>query len=281
MNFLLYARKSSDREDQQMLSIDAQLSELHALARKHSIRITREYIETRTAKDPGRPIFNEMIAAIRRDSTDGILSWHPDRLARNALDGGMVIYLLDTGHLRSLKFSSFWFENTPQGKFMLQIAFGQSKYFVDNLSENIKRGMREKIRRGEFPQKAPLGYCNEPRLRTIVVDDKKAPLVRIIFRRYATGRYTLDEITVAANALGLRTPKGLPFNAQSMTVFLRRVHYDGKFPWHGRAEQGTHPRLFPALIFKRVQKVLRREKKRRCRPDFISGIAPTTRLGRR
>ena len=61
----------------------------------------------------------------------GILSWHPDRLARNSVDGGKIIYLLDTAVLKDLKFPSFWFEDTPQGKFMLNIAFGQSKYYVD------------------------------------------------------------------------------------------------------------------------------------------------------
>ncbi len=65
------------------------------------------------------------------------------------------------------QFPTFWFENTPQGKFMLTIAFGQSKYYVDNLIENIWRGIRQKLRRGEFPAKPPVGYVNEPRLRTM------------------------------------------------------------------------------------------------------------------
>jgi DNA invertase Pin-like site-specific DNA recombinase len=83
-----------------------------------------------------------MIARIDRGEADGILAWHPDRLARNALDGGRIIHLLDTGRLGDLKFPTYTFENTSQGKFMLAIMFGQSKYYVDALSENIRRGNR-------------------------------------------------------------------------------------------------------------------------------------------
>ena len=67
-----------------------------------------------------------------------------DRLARNAVDAGKIIHLLDRGFLSTLKFPTFWFDKTPQGLFMLSIAFGQSKYYIDNLSENIKRGIRQK-----------------------------------------------------------------------------------------------------------------------------------------
>ncbi|MHB1529058.1 MAG: hypothetical protein ACYDDA_01810 [Acidiferrobacteraceae bacterium] len=79
-----------------------------------------------------------MMERIERGEAVGILAGHPDRLARNSVDGGRIIYLLDTGKLATLKFPTFWFESTPQGKFMLNIAFGQSKYYVDNLSENVR-----------------------------------------------------------------------------------------------------------------------------------------------
>src|SRR3989338_644065 len=114
-----------------------------------------------------------MISRIEAGEASGILSWHPDRLARNSVDGGRLIYLLDTGGLASLKFPTFWMENTSQGKFMLNIAFGQSKYYVDSLSENTKRGLRQKVKRGEYPGPAPVGYLNDSRTKTVVVDRKK------------------------------------------------------------------------------------------------------------
>ena len=126
MNVFLYARKSTDEDDRQMLSIEAQLTELREFAKKEGLNIVREFVESMTAKTPGRPVFNEMMADLERGKADGILAWHPDRLARNSVDGGRIIYAVDTGKLQALKFPTFWFENTPQGKFMLNIAFGQS-----------------------------------------------------------------------------------------------------------------------------------------------------------
>src|SRR3989344_1777342 len=89
------------------------------------------------AKKPGREKFGEMMARIESMDGAGILAWHPDRLARNSIDGGRVIYAVDTTKIVSLRFPTFWFEPTPQGLSMLQVAFGQSKYYSDNLSQNI------------------------------------------------------------------------------------------------------------------------------------------------
>ncbi|MFA6918412.1 MAG: recombinase family protein, partial [Candidatus Gracilibacteria bacterium] len=137
--FFLYARKSTDVEDKQVLSIEAQITELREFAKRENLDVAEEFIEKQSAKIPGRSIFNNMLDRIEKDEANGIISWHPDRLARNSVDGGKIIYLLDCGHLEALKFPQFWFESTPQGKFMLNIAFGQSKYYVDSLSENTKR----------------------------------------------------------------------------------------------------------------------------------------------
>jgi len=140
--FFLYARKSTDVEDKQILSIEAQITELRGFAKQNNLNIIDELVEKQSAKIPGRPIFGEMLKRIEHGEADGILAWHPDRLARNSVDGGQIIYLIDCGHITALKFPQFWFEPTPQGKFMLNIAFGQSKYYVDSLSENTKRGLR-------------------------------------------------------------------------------------------------------------------------------------------
>ena len=97
-----------------------------------------------------------------------------DRLARNSVDGGKIIHFIDRGLIRSLKFPTFWFEATPQGLFMLNIAFGQSKYFVDNLRENVKRGLRQKIRNGVWPGWAPVGYANNPKTRGVDIDREQS-----------------------------------------------------------------------------------------------------------
>ena len=193
--FFLYARKSTDMEDKQVRSIEDQISGLRAFAEKENLEIADVFIEKQSAKIPGRPIFNEMIKRIEQGEVNGILAWHPDRLARNSVDGGKIIYLLDCGHLAMLKFPTFWFENTSQGKFMLSIAFGQSKYYVDSLSENTKRGLRQKVRRGEYPSLAPVGYLNDSRNKTVVVDKKKSIIIRKAFEMYAEGSNRLEDIS--------------------------------------------------------------------------------------
>jgi DNA invertase Pin-like site-specific DNA recombinase len=119
--FFLYARKSTDVEDKQVLSIEAQMTELHAFAEQNNLNVVETFIEKQSAKIPGRPIFNSMLNRIEQGEANGIVCWHPDRLARNSVDGGKIIYLLDCGRITALKFPQFWFEPTPQGKFMLSI----------------------------------------------------------------------------------------------------------------------------------------------------------------
>jgi len=190
--YILYARKSTDVEDKQVLSIEAQLVELRAYAKQEGLQIIDELVEKQSAKVPSRPVFGGMLKRIEAGEANGVLAWHPDRLARNSIDGGQIVYLLDQDLLTALKFPTFWFENTSQGKFMLSIAFGQSKYYVDNLSENTKRGLRQKVRRGEYPSHAPLGYINDLRTKSIVVDKRRSPLVVKAFELYAKGDQRLE-----------------------------------------------------------------------------------------
>jgi DNA invertase Pin-like site-specific DNA recombinase len=192
--YILYARKSTDVEDKQVLSIEAQLAELRTYAKNEGLQIIDELVEKKSAKTPGRPIFAQMLRRIEAGEASGIIAWHPDRLARNSIDGGQIVYLLDQTHLQSLKFPTFWFENTSQGKFMLSIAFGQSKYYIDNLAENTKRGLRQKVRRGEFPGLAPIGYINDVRVHIIIVDKRRAPLIGQAFELYAVGNKRLQDI---------------------------------------------------------------------------------------
>ena len=126
--YFLYARKSTEGEERQQLSIPAQVDELKEFACKENIRLADILTEAKSAKELGRPVFNDMLARIETGEAEGILAWHPDRLARNAVDAGKIIHFLDTEKLLSLKFPSFWFENTPQGLFMINMAFGQRLY---------------------------------------------------------------------------------------------------------------------------------------------------------
>ncbi len=267
VKYYLYARKSSDSEERQMLSIDAQLSELREFALKERLTIEQEFIETQTAKDPGRSVFNSMMTSIESCEVTGIIAWHPDRLARNSIDGGRIIYALDTGKLRFLKFPTFWFEDTPQGKFMLQIAFGQSKYYVDNLSENVRRGLREKVRRGEYPGLAPVGYLNNPRTRNIDINENKAILIRKLFEVYATGKYTPSEVRQMSIEFGLTGHSGKPIALSRIPLILSNPFYIGLFKYKGEIHEGKHESIISRELFGEVQKTLKRASRGGYRKD--------------
>ncbi len=258
MKFFLYVRKSTDDEGRQMLSIEAQLAELHEYAERESLSVVREFVESKTAKAPGRPVFNEMLDRIEKGEASALLSWHPDRLARNTVDGGRIVYLLDCGKLQSLSFPTFWFDNTPQGKFMLNIAFGQSKYYVDNLSENVCRGMRQKVRRGEFPGKPPIGYLNEPRFRTIIVNEPKAKLVRRMFEAYSTGRYSLEKLHALVKSWGLTSHRKKPLARSMLPLLLSNPFYVGLFRFSGEMHEGSHQPIISQDLFDKVQNVMAR-----------------------
>ena len=259
--YFIYARKSTDDTSRQIRSIDDQIAELRELASRSGITPVKTFIEKQTAKKPGRPVFNEMLDRIERGEADGILAWHPDRLARNSLDGGRIIYLLDEGKLTSLKFSTFWFDPTPQGKLMLSIAFGMSKYYVDNLAENIKRGQRQKVQNGIFPQWAPLGYLNDRVTRTITVDPHSGPLIRTAFELYATGTYTLKLLRDKVNALGLLGKKGRELSVSNYQYILRNPVYYGLIRFSGELYEGKHDPLITKQLFDRCQEVMQRKSK--------------------
>ena len=253
---ILYARKSTDTEDKQVLSIDAQLTELRKYAADNHLVVIDEMIEKRTAKMPGRPVFNSLLTRIKNGEATGILAWHPDRLARNSVDGGEIVYLIDTGVIKSLVFPSFWFEPTPQGKFMLNMAFGQSKYYVDSLSENTKRGLREKVRRGIYPSIAPLGYLNDKNTKTIVVDRQFAGVIREIYETYASGRYTLKEISFLLKEKGATTSSGKPYSLDKVKYILSNPFYYGHFRYKGELHEGAHEPIIEKSLFDKVQCVL-------------------------
>ena len=259
--FFLYARKSTDVEDKQVLSIEAQLSELRSLAKQEKIQIVEELVEKQSAKIPGRPIFDAMVERVELGEANGIISWHPDRLARNSVDGGRIIYLLDTGKLAGLKFSTFWFESTPQGKFMLNIAFGQSKYYVDSLSENTKRGLRQKCRNGIYPGLAPIGYINDVRTKNIVLDKRKAPLIRKAFELYAQNNSRCEDIANFFAEKGILTSGGKNLKRDQISKILSNPFYVGLFRYGGEVHEGKHELVVSKKIFDKVQEVLQQRGK--------------------
>ena len=261
--FFMYLRKSTDEEDKQVLSLAAQEAELKEYAERERLDVVEVFHESQTAKEPGRPIFNKMVERMEKGEANGIVAWHPDRLARNSVDGGKIIYLVDSGRIEMLKFPTFWFEATPQGKFMLNIAFGQSKYFVDNLSENVKRGLREKLRRGEWPGFAPLGYLNA-RKGEIVVDKDRAKKIKKMFSLYATGNYTMKQLNIWAKENELFSRKNKRLNNAVVCHILSNPFYYGVFTYNGEKYQASYEPIITKALFDKCKAI----RENRNRPKY-------------
>jgi len=271
LTYFLYVRKSTDVEDKQVLSVAAQITELKEFAMRMGVYIVDVIIEKETAKKPGRKKFNKMLERIETDEANGILAWMPDRLSRNSIDSGKIIYMLDQNILLDLKFPHFWFENTPQGKYMLANEFNTSKQYVDNLSLNTKRGLRQMVRDGRYPRGAPLGYYNDMRSKTIKIDRKTAPIVRQAFELYARGDKRLDEIADFLFAHGLHTKRGMvrgkkttgnkPHSRTRVARMLANPFYYGHFRYLGEIHEGKHKGIISKQLFDQVQNVLKRRGK--------------------
>ncbi len=159
--YILYLRKSSESEDRQAASIPSQRRELEELINKEKLNVVAEFEESQSAHSIGRPMFNKMVEMIDTGKADAILVWHLNRIARNALDGGMIIYLLDSHKLQEIRTKTSKHDGSGNDKFMLQIEFAMSKKYSDDLGEIVKRGNRQKFfERREWIGIAKPGYLN-------------------------------------------------------------------------------------------------------------------------
>jgi len=265
--YFLYCRKSTDEGDRQVLSLDSQTDE--AIKRFGDLKIIKLPPESVSAFEPKkRPIFADMIARIRKGEAQGIIAWHPDRLSRNPIDAAEVIHLLDIGKIKDLKFCSYYFDNSPEGKMMLQITLSQSKYSSDKLSNDVKRGMNRKAETGWRPGRAPLGYVNsKTKLKgeqDIAPDPVRFGLVKQLLNHMLTGNYTAPKLLELANTIGLTMPmtrgrQPRKLHLSELYRILGNPFYYGWYEWPKGSEnwlKGKHPPMITEDQYNKIQRFL-------------------------
>ena len=157
--YIIYVRKSTDETDKQQRSLADQAIECQEYAKNNNLNVLEVVQEAESAKEPGiRPKFREVLNKIEAGRCDGIIAWHPDRLARNMKDAGEVIDLLDKNIIKNLHFVSFTFQNDTSGKMLLGITFVLSKQYSDHLSDSVSRGNKRSILEGKYINKPKHGY---------------------------------------------------------------------------------------------------------------------------
>jgi len=259
LKYCLYARKSSESDERQAMSIDSQLAEMRALAVNEGLNVVCELQESHSAKDSGkRPVYNQMLSGIANDEYNAVLTWAPDRLSRNAGDLGSVVDLMDQHKLLHIRTYSQTFTNSPNEKFLLMILCSQAKLENDNKSINVKRGIRTKCEMGWRPGTAPLGYINRSfgGVTDIIPDPDRSDIITEMFHKAAQG-WSGRKLKAWLDEQEITTRSGRPVPVSSVLAMLINPFYYGEFqypegpgnPWY----KGAHKPLVSKELWNEVQ----------------------------
>lgn len=262
--YCLYARKSSEDDERQALSIDSQIAEMEALARREGLNVIETRRESHSAKASGeRPEFNRLMADVDAGRFNAILTWAPDRLSRNGGDLGRLVDLMDKGRLLEIRTHSQKFTNSPNEKFLLMILGSQAKLENDNRGINVKRGLKNKVEMGWRPGKPPLGYLNEHSINRgqnrIFVDPERAPAIKKVFEMVAYQQAVGRTVYTYLKETGFRTRTGKCVTLSSVYLILKNPFYHGMFEFprgSGKWYKGAHEPLIAKDVFDRVQEQL-------------------------
>ncbi|MCK4516291.1 MAG: recombinase family protein, partial [Spirochaetaceae bacterium] len=252
---VLYARVSTKEQEREGFSIPAQCRLLRSYADRRDYQIVREFIDVETAKQSGRTHFTKMIRFLEEHpDVRIILCEKTDRLYRNFKDY-VTLDELDLTLIFVKEGSVLNKRSRSHEKFIHGIKVLMAKNYIDNLSEETRKGMLEKAEEGEFPAYAPLGYQHDKANKTIEIDKERASIIRKMFEQYATGKFSLRRLEVLAAQRGLTTRKGNRLARSSVANILKNPFYTGDFLWNGKQYQGKHPTIIDKELFQRVQAV--------------------------
>ena len=254
----LYARKSSEQDERQALSIEQQLKEMQLLADRWNIEISEIRKESHSSKEPGtRPVYNRLINDIKLGYFSGIVTWAPDRLSRNAGDLGILVDLMDQGKLIEIRTHGQTFTNSPNEKFLLMILGSQAKLENDNRGINVIRGLRNKAQNGWRPGQAPIGYLNNGLgEEKIIVDEERSAIMAEMFERVAKQAYTGRDIKRWLDDIDFTTRHGKRLGLSHIYRTLQNPFYYGEFRYpktEPKLHKGKHAPLISKQLFNEVQ----------------------------
>jgi site-specific DNA recombinase len=260
IRYCLYARKSTEEEDKQALSIESQVREMTTLASREGLEIVEVKRESHSSKEVGqRAVYNELLSEIRQSKFNGIITWAPDRLSRNAGDLGAVVDLFDQGKLLEIRTYTQKFTNNPNEKFMLMILGSQAKLENDQKIINVKRGLRARCEMGLRPSTAPTGYLNEKRTDRkceVVLDPKRAATIRKIFEKIGNDGWSGRQTHRWLTKTGFKTRTGKRLSLANLYTVIRNTFYYGEFEYprgSGDWYQGKHQPIITKELFDKVQ----------------------------
>lgn len=237
MKYCLYARKSTEEDEKQALSIDSQIKEMLEMAVRDNIQITEIRKESHSAKDSGqRPVFNQLISDIKKDLFNGILCWAPDRLSRNAGDLGAIVDLMDQKKIIEIRTHGQKFTNSPNEKFLLMILGSQAKLENDHKGENVKRGLRAKCEHGWRPGRPPIGYLHDKYAdkgdKKVFLDPKRAPIVKKVFEKIAHEQLSCRKVHAwLTNETDFKTRNGKSMVLSMVQRMIKEPFYYGEFEY--------------------------------------------------
>ncbi len=254
---VIYARVSSEEQVRTGYSISAQRKSVAKLFSKKKIQADKVFEEVHSAKDEGRPVFEQMVQFLVEHPEIRVVGVDKqDRLSRNLIDLGIIRDRLGCRVL-SVKDPA---DDTPAGRFHQDINQAVANWYSNNLSQEVRKGMLEAFEAGRLMYKAPVGYKNIPRTRTrrasVVIDEKWASAIRSAFETHATGQTSLRTIAQELADQGLRTAAGRAYSPERVRRILSDPTYVGMVRMKGDVRQGQHPPIISRTIFNKVQQVI-------------------------
>lgn len=267
IRYCLYARKSTEQEERQVLSIDSQIKEMLQIAERDGMDIVEIRRESHSAKNSGeRPVYNQLIADIREGKFNGIMTWAPDRLSRNAGDLGSLVDLMDQKLLLEIRTFGQKFTNSPNEKFLLMILGSQAKLENDNRSINVKRGLRTRCEMGLWPAVAPTGYLNEKRIDKkceVLVDPERATIIRKMFEKMAHEKWSGRQIFHwLREDVKFTTKNGKPLSLSNIFIIIQNTFYYGVFEYpekSGKWYTGRHEPIITKELYDLANEQLKRD----------------------